>query len=177
MEFQLLTEGVGAPQLRLDLDGGSGTAGRARAAVAAFLRALTRSCLPTDPGAPGDVLLVVSELVTNAVRHAPGALTLCLARQPGEVQITVRDGNPVAPLARPPDLGAGTGGFGWPTVQRLAREVRVVPHRDGKEIHAFVPWDPRDPAGPGGATAPDGGGCGTSAPPSRPGRRPAADSR
>ncbi|WP_236655183.1 ATP-binding protein [Streptacidiphilus carbonis] len=148
MEFHLLVEGVGAPQLRLDLDGGTGTAGTAREAVTAFLTALTRVCRPTRRGAPGDVLLVVSELVTNAVRHAPGALTLCLARLPGEVQVTVRDGNPFGPRARPPDLRSGTGGFGWPTVQRLAREVRVVPHRDGKEIHAYVPWDPPPPDGP-----------------------------
>ena len=142
MEFHLLTEGVGAPHLRLDLEGGAGTAARAREAVAAFLDALTRTCLPSRRGAPGEVLLVVSELVTNAVRHAPGALTLCLAHLPGEVQITVRDSSPTAPLARTPDLRTGTGGFGWPTVQRLAREVRVVPHQGGKEIHAFVPWDP-----------------------------------
>ena len=142
MEFQLLTEGVGAPHLRLDLEGGTGTAARAREAVAAFLDALTRTCSPSRRGAPGEVLLVVSELVTNAVRHAPGALTLCLARLPGEVQITVRDSSPAAPRARTPDLRAGTGGFGWPTVQRLAREVQVVPHQGGKEIHAFVPWDP-----------------------------------
>lgn len=142
MEFHLLTGGVGTPQLRLDLDGGSGTAARAREAVVGFLNALTRTRRPSRRGAPGDVLLVVSELVTNAVRHAPGALTLSLAHLPGEVRISVRDSNPAAPRARQPDLRAGTGGFGWPTVQRLTREVRVVPRQGGKEIHAFVPWDP-----------------------------------
>lgn len=143
MEFHLLTGGVGAPQLLLDLDldGGGGTAARAREAAAGFLTALARTCRPSRRGAPGDVLIVVSELVTNAVRHAPGALTVSLAHLPGEVRITVRDSSPAAPRARPPDLRAGTGGFGWPTVQRLAREVRVVPRQGGKEIHAFVPWD------------------------------------
>lgn len=85
-----------------------------------------------------DVLLVVSELVTNAVRHAPGPLGLELGLVPGGIEIAVRDTSSRPPRSRTPDL---TGGRGWPIVQTLARRVRVVPRHDGKTVHAELIWE------------------------------------
>jgi anti-sigma regulatory factor (Ser/Thr protein kinase) len=48
-----------------------------------------------------DVLLVVSELVTNAVLHARPPVTLSLACESGTVELAVADGDPRPPTARP----------------------------------------------------------------------------
>jgi anti-sigma regulatory factor (Ser/Thr protein kinase) len=48
-----------------------------------------------------DVLLVVSELVTNAVLHARPPLALTLACESGAVELAVSDGDPRLPAARP----------------------------------------------------------------------------
>ncbi|MFJ4776627.1 ATP-binding protein [Streptomyces sp. NPDC088762] len=117
-------------ELRVDFDGGPGCIAEARKAAVAFLR---HHALPARHTFHDDVLLVVSELVTNAVRHAPGPLVLGLGLVPDGIGITVRDTNSSPPRARTPDQ---TGGRGWPIVQSLARRVRVVPHSDGKTVHA-----------------------------------------
>lgn len=87
-----------------------------------------------------NMLLVVSELVTNAVRHAPGPLTLRLAPAADGLDVCVEDGSPDPPRARAPDPCHGTGGFGWPIVQSLASRVYSVPSRSGKAIHAVLVW-------------------------------------
>ncbi|MEU6993885.1 ATP-binding protein [Streptomyces sp. NPDC046465] len=81
--------------------------------------------------------LVVSELVTNVVRHARGALcALRLHAQNDVITIAVTDADPRPPLQRAPDLEGGTGGFGWPMVQQLARAVGVTLDPTGKTIRA-----------------------------------------
>ena len=136
----ITSEGMGAPRLRIDADGHPSAIARARDAADAFLGQLAAAAPPAGERARADVLLVVSELVTNAVRHAPGPLTLCLAPAPGTVQVTVCDTSPTPPRPRPGDLDGGTGGFGWPIVQRLAHRVEVLPRPGGKEIRALLPW-------------------------------------
>ncbi|MEV6578556.1 ATP-binding protein [Streptomyces sp. NPDC051582] len=123
-----------AAGVRVEFDGAPGTIARARAAAVAVLRDHAPHAGPTFHD---DVLLVVSELVTNAVRHAPGPLTLELGLLPHGVGISVRDTSPALPHARTPDR---TGGRGWPLVGNLARRVRVVPHPDGKSVHAELVW-------------------------------------
>ena len=115
------------------------TVGGARDHAAAFLHSLPRPLSP-GPTAPADVLLVVSELVTNALRHAPGPAALHLVHQPGEVEVTVQDSSPHPPTARGGGLEHGTGGFGWPTVQHLATRVQVQVHGAGKSVRAFLAW-------------------------------------
>ncbi|MFJ2026845.1 ATP-binding protein [Streptomyces sp. NPDC087897] len=85
------------------------------------------------------LLLLVSELVTNAVRHAGAVTALWLTADRRGVHVRVTDPSAAHPQDRTPDLTGRTGGFGWPMVQRLAREVRI---RDvaggGKVILATV---------------------------------------
>ncbi|MED7949711.1 MULTISPECIES: ATP-binding protein [unclassified Streptomyces] len=91
------------------------------------------------PGAAESVVLVVSELVTNALRHGGGTFTLELTAYTDSVEVAVHDHSPQAPRMRTPDLDDGTGGFGWPMVNRLARTTAVT-HRDagGKTVSALL---------------------------------------
>lgn len=118
------------------LDGRRGTPARARELAGAFL---DRCSSPLADAGRADILLALSELVTNAVRHAPGACTLTLTEHADSLTVAVRDGSTSAPRPRLPDLTAGTGGFGWHLLHSLAKEVAVHLHRDGKTVAARVP--------------------------------------
>ncbi|GAA3715980.1 ATP-binding protein [Streptomyces tremellae] len=92
------------------------------------------------------VRLVVSELVTNALRHAGGAWTLEVDRRPGLLTVGVRDEDGTPPDARPLALD-GRGGLGLHIVERLAGRVRVTPAAQGKTVSV---WWPVLPAQRGG---------------------------
>ncbi|MBB1253322.1 ATP-binding protein [Streptomyces alkaliterrae] len=89
-----------------------------------------------------DCLLVVSELVANALRHAGGLTGFEVAAGPDGVVVTVQDASRRLPVALP---GAGVpprtepGGHGWPMVCRLATSVVVTRSRSGgKSIRATM---------------------------------------
>ncbi len=102
---------------------------RARRATADFLQ---RHCPWADLDA---VLLVVSELVTNAVKHTAGWWRLHLAAAEDTLVIEIDDSSPLLPVAREPDFG-GNGGFGWHMVHRLAEQVEISPLPCGKRVQA-----------------------------------------
>ncbi|MFJ8470198.1 ATP-binding protein [Streptomyces swartbergensis] len=84
------------------------------------------------------MLLVVSELFTNAVQHAGGVTGFRLEAGPGRVTVQVEDASTISP--RPLSLDATRpGGFGWHLVQQLAMEARVAVHAAGKTVTAVVP--------------------------------------
>ncbi|MFC9670577.1 ATP-binding protein [Streptomyces sp. NPDC056949] len=84
-------------------------------------------------------IVVVSELVANAFRHAGGVTGLHLVADRDVVEIAVRDPSPAFPRERPPDLDGCAGGFGWPLIRMLARTVTVRPsHNGGKVISAVI---------------------------------------
>ncbi|MER5895317.1 ATP-binding protein [Streptomyces sp. NPDC001876] len=105
----------------------------ARRAAVAFLHRIWPSL---DPGRRDDVLLIVSELVTNAVRHAPGPSTLTLTTAAGTLDIAVTDCSCVPPAPRSPDLTDGTGGMGLHIAEDLGARVFTEPLTDGKCVHA-----------------------------------------
>nr|WSZ12383.1 ATP-binding protein [Streptomyces canus] len=115
-------------------EGSVGTAEQARELTRGFLSVAA----PEGGSGVDDVVLVVSELCTNAVRHAGGMTGFRLKAGPGTVTVEVRDASSVPPLARPWDAGK-PGGFGWPVVQELSLEVRVLAHVAGKTVTATVP--------------------------------------
>jgi anti-sigma regulatory factor (Ser/Thr protein kinase) len=73
-----------------------------------------------DESTSGDLMLLVSELVTNAVRHARGeAFEVRLQVQPDVLRLEVHDhGTGFEPRIKPSDDGCG--GYGLYIVDRLA---------------------------------------------------------
>ncbi|MFD9545156.1 ATP-binding protein [Streptomyces sp. NPDC060022] len=109
----------------------------ARDSARTFLERLARPTIAAE--AADTVVLVVSELVTNALRHGGGTCTLNLTAHPDSIEVSVHDRSPQTPRMRTPDLNGGTGGFGWPMVKRLARATSVT-HRTvgGKTVSALL---------------------------------------
>ncbi|MFD3513081.1 ATP-binding protein [Streptomyces sp. NPDC058657] len=111
----------------------------ARGNAAAFLRSLARTQPPTSPEVYDDVLMVVTELASNAFAYAPGPFSLRLRAVADTVQIAVADTNPAAPKPRPADL-CGRGGLGWHLINSVAEQTITVPEDAGKTVHAFITW-------------------------------------
>ncbi|MFJ4923786.1 ATP-binding protein [Streptomyces sp. NPDC088725] len=111
-------------------------AAEARDATYGFLAGL----YPTpSPHTSQDLVLVVSELVTNALRHAGQVTALHLRADRRSLQIVVDDPSSAHPLDRTPDLTGHTGGFGWPMVRRLAEKVTVHSRPGGgKSVRAVL---------------------------------------
>ncbi|MEU1708016.1 ATP-binding protein [Streptomyces sp. NPDC005706] len=85
-----------------------------------------------------DVLLVVSELVTNACLHAEGPDELLLACDNKVIRLEVSDRGTGQPAPRTPHRAGRPGGHGMFIVQRLCLDwgVQRVPGRDGKTVWA-----------------------------------------
>ncbi|BBC97980.1 ATP-binding protein [Streptomyces griseofuscus] len=109
----------------------------ARDAVAALLAAARPAPLRRSVQ---DAQLVVSELVTNAEKHAPGPCALSLELRPGAhaLRICVTDTSSSPPRPRPPDP-ARVGGHGLHLVRMLSRDLEVTVLPDGKRVTATVP--------------------------------------
>jgi anti-sigma regulatory factor (Ser/Thr protein kinase) len=78
-----------------------------------------------------DVLLVVSELVTNACLHADGPEELRIGSGPKLLRLEVVDAGSGAPAARTPHRAGRPGGHGMFIVQRLCLDWGVVRKADG----------------------------------------------
>ncbi|MGW6843561.1 ATP-binding protein [Streptomyces sp. NPDC054958] len=109
-------------------------------ATRAFLRHAARIRPPAEPGNDDAVLLVVGELVANAMCHTHGPASLHLELNGDHIDIGVTDTSPDPPEPRPPHLD-GTGGWGWQLINYLTTDVRIEPTADGgKTIRARAPW-------------------------------------
>ncbi|WP_406112026.1 ATP-binding protein [Kitasatospora purpeofusca] len=108
----------------------------ARESTRAFLDGLVHPIAAEDADT---VVLVVSELVTNALRHGGGICTLDLTDHPDSIEVAVHDLSSQAPRMRTPDLDGSAGGFGWPMVNSLARTTTVTRlPSGGKTVKAFL---------------------------------------
>ncbi|MER6027144.1 ATP-binding protein [Streptomyces sp. NPDC001851] len=109
--------------------------------TAEHARDITRTFLsvvePKDSAEAEAVLITVSELVTNAIRHAGGVTGFGLRADAGAVTVSVHDASPALPRRRNTPLWE-PGGFGWPMVLELAEEVRVRQHASGKTVKAVL---------------------------------------
>ncbi|BBB01958.1 putative regulatory protein [Actinacidiphila reveromycinica] len=111
--------------------------GAARDLTRAFLADIPEEAAALSDQTAGDVMLVVSELVTNAARHDSGARLLDLACTAREVEVTVWDTSSQLPQRFPRDPDR-IGGHGIEIVARLcsAFEAEAVP--GGKRVHARI---------------------------------------
>ncbi|GAA4962625.1 ATP-binding protein [Yinghuangia aomiensis] len=110
-----------ATRLALDLDGAPGSTRRGRTCARGFLDALAdQGLLPA--GAAADTILVTSELMANATRHAPGPCrqTLDASRD----AVTVHDTSPAPPRRTHPSVH---GGYGLLIVDALTTSLHT-PH-------------------------------------------------
>ena len=84
-----------------------------------------------------DVALVVSELVTNAVRYGSPPVRIEIDTTDDSVVVLVEDASPAKPSPRKADDDA-EGGRGLLLVEMLARETGVRPSPPGKAVWAEV---------------------------------------
>jgi anti-sigma regulatory factor (Ser/Thr protein kinase) len=86
-----------------------------------------------------DVVLVVSELVTNAVVHAETPSLLVLEMTPGKLRVEVHDESVDAPVPRDPDPQHG--GYGLQLVESIADEWGWSTTPTGKVVWAEHRWN------------------------------------
>jgi anti-sigma regulatory factor (Ser/Thr protein kinase) len=91
-----------------------------------------------------DLMLVVSELVTNAIRHGDGLAGFDVSPGPEGVRVAVHDNSAVVPdVAYGPGIlptGHHGNGYGWPLIIRLGRDIAIERRPGGgKTISVFVP--------------------------------------
>ncbi|MFD9406043.1 ATP-binding protein [Streptomyces sp. NPDC059989] len=102
------------------------------------------------------MLLLVSEVVTNACLHAGGPRELVLRHTPERLRVEVSDYSPEPPRRRLPGDRALPGGHGLIVLERLARSWGSTPSGDGRpgktvwlEVPARGPQPPADRRPPG----------------------------
>ncbi|MER5402665.1 ATP-binding protein [Streptomyces sp. NPDC002599] len=95
-------------------------------------------------GAPAsrmcNVVLIVSELVTNAIRHTHEPCTLQLTLHGSRLDVAVADHGETLP--EPSGTPGEHGGFGLPLIEGLGGRITTVPALGGKTVHATLTLTP-----------------------------------
>jgi anti-sigma regulatory factor (Ser/Thr protein kinase) len=129
-------------------DDGAAQAADARRSVRALLAHAPRTGHTVVPPAlASDAELAASELVTNAIRHAPGACGMTLRLTQNELTITVWDSSTEQPSPKKADPRR-IGGHGLHLVQTVSEKVVVALRATGKLITAHLPVLPAGSGGP-----------------------------
>ncbi|AXK37364.1 ATP-binding protein [Streptomyces armeniacus] len=125
---------------RLRLVGAAGAVARARDFTRQALQdwGWLPAATADQQAAAEDVLLVVSELVTNACLHASGPEELRIGSSPKLLRLEVVDLGSGSPAPRTPHRAGRPGGHGMFIVQRLCLDWGVVrsPEGTGKTVWA-----------------------------------------
>ncbi|MGW2516519.1 ATP-binding protein [Streptomyces sp. NPDC001617] len=125
---------------RLDFDGATGVVPLARdfTRQALYAWGWLPAATADQRAAAEDVLLVVSELVTNACLHAEGPSELWIALDNKVIRLEVSDRGTGQPAPRTPHRAGRPGGHGMFIVQRLCLDWGVVrtPGVAGKTVWA-----------------------------------------
>lgn len=105
------------------------------------LRFLAEAQDDGEPALPERVLeaaqLVVSELVTNAVKYGSGPIGLSLSLAEDTLSVTVRDGETALPKRRPADPRR-VGQHGLEIVAALSQDLEVQQEETGKRVTARI---------------------------------------
>ncbi|SEG52464.1 Anti-sigma regulatory factor (Ser/Thr protein kinase) [Actinacidiphila yanglinensis] len=115
--------------------GDPGDIAAARRAAAEWVGRMNVGGALMDGRVADDVQLVVSELVTNAVKHAGGPCGLELRAVDGTVEITVWDTSALGVTVRDPDP-LRVGQHGLEIVRKLCHDFVVAVTPSGKRITA-----------------------------------------
>ncbi|MGW5636221.1 ATP-binding protein [Streptomyces sp. NPDC003832] len=125
-------------QTAVALDGDGSCIAQARHLAAAFLtRARSALGLSVSQRSVELTQLVVSELVTNARKYAPGPIAMDLRIVGDLVEVVVWDSEPMLPLARGADPGR-VGRHGLEIVMAVADGFEVSREPVGKRVTARV---------------------------------------
>ena len=87
----------------------------------------------------------MSELATNAVRHAGGAVQIIVSHDSDHIRIEVHDHRSERPYIRPPSTEPG--GLGLRIVDRLSRRWGFQPTVAGKLVWAVIACAHQSPTG------------------------------
>ncbi len=107
------------------------------AAVAFLTQARSRDNVPIQGRTVDVAQLVVSELVTNAHKYAPGPILLTLILDSEFLEVAVWDSDPVLPEASTVDP-LRVGRQGLEIVQAVAHDLTVRPEPVGKCVTARI---------------------------------------
>lgn len=120
------------------LDGDSSCIAEARHRAVDFLAGVqAERGLPVSARVMDLTQLVVSELVTNARKYAPGPVLMELRIVGAVVEVVVWDSDPVLPVARAADAGR-VGQHGLEIVMAVAQGFEVEREPVGKRITARI---------------------------------------
>ncbi|MEU0335149.1 ATP-binding protein [Streptomyces sp. NPDC006193] len=120
------------------LDGEGGCIAEARGHAARFLtRVQAEHGLPVSARAMDLTQLVVSELVTNACKYAPGPVLVDLRIVGALVEVAVWDSDPALPVARAADPGR-VGQHGLEIVMAVVQAFEARREPVGKRITARI---------------------------------------
>lgn len=100
-------------------------------AVAQARHAVRDTCRHLPETTVSDATLLVSELVTNAVRHAGGMITVVIDCEPHRVAIAVGDHSPAQPVVCDP-YPSDPHGRGMRLVDSVAAQWGCNPSSDGE---------------------------------------------
>ncbi|MGW5327625.1 ATP-binding protein [Streptomyces sp. NPDC004014] len=132
------TPGKWTVQTTAALDGDGADIAQARRLTAEFLiRVQTEHGLPVSQRAIDLTQLVVSELVTNARKYAPGPVLLDLRVSGDTVEVMVWDSDPVLPMAKAADAGR-VGQHGLEIVMAVAQGFEAQREPVGKRVTARI---------------------------------------
>jgi anti-sigma regulatory factor (Ser/Thr protein kinase) len=141
---------MGELTARFDLPLGAQAPKAARDAISALLA----SWGFYEPDWLGLARVVVSELVSNAVVHGGGCLSVEVQAHGQQVTIGAADGSPVAPRRREADPAGG--GRGMALIEALTTRWGVYDHDGGKYVWAVLPPHPETHSSNGGLAGADG---------------------
>ena len=120
-----------SPRHRMDLDSSPHSPARARAMAADVVAELHLEPIGDD------LALVVSELVTNAIRYAAPPVEIEIQADDHTVTVAVGDGSPGRPVAAAVGNDA-EGGRGLALIDLLSEETGVRPRPPGKTVWAAL---------------------------------------